>query len=72
MESTTPDLITSVFDVFSSIGTWFADNIPSMLSVFWNDETGLTVLGVLALAGLGISIIMMVFNFIRGFFSFGG
>lgn len=64
------DLVTSVFNVFSKIGSWFVEVIPSMLSIFYNETTGLTIIGILALCGLGVGTILMVFNLVRGFFNF--
>lgn len=72
MENTVPEIVTSVFNVFSGIGTWFSTTIPTLLELFWNSESGLTIIGTLALCGLGIGVILKVFHLIRGFFSFGG
>ncbi len=64
------NLVTSVFDVFSKVGEWFVEVIPSMLSIFYSETTGLTIIGILALCGLGIGTILMVFNLVRNFFNF--
>lgn len=48
--------LNSIFDVFSNVGTWIADSVQNLISMFYVDGS-LTFLGVLAVAGLAISVI---------------
>lgn len=64
------NVLTAVTDVFSAIGTWIVETIPEMLSMFYVAETGLTLLGTLAVASLGISIAFLLISIITNFFQF--
>ena len=61
----------SVFGVFTSIGDWLTESLSSLGSLFYNDS-GLTFLGVLAVAGLAISVIFFLIGIIYNFVMFGG
>lgn len=60
-------IIDAVFGVFTEIGDWFVTAIQSMIPIFYG-ESGLTILGVLALCALGFSIIMLLINKVLDFF----
>ena len=52
-------VLSSILDVFDSIGTWFVQFVPTLFALFWTPGTGstpgsLTFLGVLAVAGLAV------------------
>lgn len=66
------NVLTAVLAVFTSIGEWIVGVIPDLLSMFWVAETGLTFLGVLAVAGLGMSVIFLVIGLIQNFLHFRG
>lgn len=70
-------VLDSVLDLFTEVGTWFSEFVPTMFSMFWTPGTEggsgeLTFLGVLAVAGLAISIIFLVLGFIQNFLHFRG
>lgn len=70
-------VLDAVLDVFSSIGAWFSEFVPTMFSLFWtvgaNGEGGsLTFLGVLAVAGLAFSVVFLVIGLIQNFLHFRG
>lgn len=74
MENTVLD---AVLAVFSSIGAWFSEFVPTLFSLFWtpgvNGEGGsLTFLGVLAVAGLAFSVVFLVIGLIQNFLHFRG
>lgn len=69
-EMTETGIVTQVLGVFSAIGEWFADTIPNMLAVFYNSESGLTILGTLAVCSLAIAVILLVLAWILDFFKF--
>ena len=66
------DILTAVLNVFTKIGVWIADAITSLLPIFYNAETGLTLIGVLAVAGLAFSVIFLVMRIIENFLHFRG
>ena len=69
-DMTETNIVTAVLAVFSSIGDWFADIIPSMLGVFYSSESGLTILGTLAVCSLAIAVVLLVLAWILDFFKF--
>ena len=65
-------VVNSVLEVFSAIGDWFVDIIPTLTTIFYSAEGGLTFLGVLAVCGLAVGIILLVMGIIQGFLGFRG
>lgn len=70
-------ILTSILLVFSGIGEWIVTTIPKMLNLFWDSTLadgagGLTLLGVLAVAGLAISVVFLLIGFIQKFLHFRG
>lgn len=63
----TSNLVTAVFDVFSAVSTWFIGTIMDFVELFYNAESGLTFLGIMALVGLGIAVARMFFAIITSF-----
>lgn len=53
-------IIESILQLFSEISDWLVATIPSLMSMFYVAETGLTFLGALAVAGLSISVIFLL------------
>lgn len=68
MEATT-NVLDAVLDVFNSIGTWIGTSVQSLIPMFYADNQ-LTFIGVLAVAGLGISVILLIINMIKDFLRF--
>lgn len=70
-------VLESVLAVFSAVGEWFSDFVPTLFSLFWTaGEAGapgsLTFLGVLACAGLAVSVVFLVIGIIQNFLHFRG
>ena len=65
-------IVESITGVFSDIGTWITGQLTTVSALFYVPETGLTFLGVLAVCGLGFSVIFMLINVIQGFLHFRG
>lgn len=65
-------MIETVLDVFNEIGSWISTELSSLMIVFYNSDSGLTFLGVLAVAGLGFSVIFLVLGIIQRFLHFRG
>lgn len=68
-------ILTSILEVFTSVGQWISGAFTNLMPIFYTPATtgtdgGLTVIGVLAVAGLAISVCMLIFNLIRGFLRF--
>lgn len=67
--STTVSIIDDIFDkvttIVTKVGDLFVSLFESAVSIFYNSETGLTIIGVLSLVGIGFSLLMWAFNFIR-------
>lgn len=72
------DALSAILDVFDSIGQWFSSFVPTLFSLFWTPGATegaageLTFLGVLAVAGLAISIVFLVVGLIQNFLHFRG
>lgn len=65
----TPTVLDSVLGVFDRIGTWFTGAVEDLIPMFYaNGE--LTFVGVLAVAGLGIGVILLILNTIKDYLSF--
>ena len=59
------DIFEKVTSIVEKVGSLLVNLFESAVSVFYNDETGLTIIGVLSLIGVGFSLLMWAFNFIR-------
>lgn len=66
MEATN-SILAAIFAVFAQVGNWVVTTIPTFYALFYNAETGLTLLGVLAVAGLGMSVIFLLIGIIQRF-----
>lgn len=63
----TQSLTTAVFDVFKAVSTWFIEAITGFVDLFYDAESGLTFLGIMALVGIGIAVARMLFAIITSF-----
>lgn len=65
----TVNIIDDIFDkvtaIVEKVGSLFVSLFESAVSIFYNAESGLTIIGVLSLVGIGFSLLMWAFNFIR-------
>lgn len=66
------DVMTAILAVFSGIGEWFVEFLPTLYALFWSAEAGLTFLGVLAVMGLGIAVVFLLIRVIQNFLHFRG
>lgn len=64
-------VLTQILEVFDSLGEWLSSAVQSMIGMFYS-ENSLTFLGVLAVAGLGISLIFLLIGVIQNFLHFRG
>lgn len=70
-------VLEAILNVFGAIGDWFTVFVPSLFNLFWIPGEGgapgeLTFLGVLAVAGLAISVVFLVIGLIQNFLHFRG
>lgn len=73
----TGTVLSSILDVFDAIGEWFSAFVPTLYALFWTapsqgGDGSLTFLGVLAVAGLAISVVFLVVGLIQNFLHFRG
>lgn len=71
------DVLSAILEVFSSVSTWFATAFQNIIPIFWTEGTdttsgSLTFLGVLAVAGLSISVVFLLVGVIQRFLHFAG
>lgn len=65
------EIITAITDVFSAIGEWLVSAVNDLIPMFWNaTDNSLTLLGILALMGLGLSVIFLLIGIIQRFLKF--
>lgn len=62
-------VLTQVLETFSGTSEWFTGAIGDVTNLFYA-ENSLTFLGVLAIAGLSISVAIMLINMVKSFIRF--
>lgn len=66
-------MLTAIFNVFTGIGEWIVDFLPTVQSVFWDSAaSNLTFMGVLAVCGLAVSVFFLLMGLIQNFLHFRG
>lgn len=70
-------VLTSILAVFTAIGEWFSTAFTKLIPIFWSAGSGsesgsLTFMGVLAVCGLGMSVIFLIIGIIQKFLHFAG
>lgn len=65
----TATVLDKVLAVFDAIGDWFANAVENLIPMFYTNGE-LTFVGILAVAGLGISVIMLILNTIKDYLHF--
>ena len=71
MENAT-GILSSILAVFTAVGEWITTAVTNTLPMFYVAGTGLTFLGVLAVAGLAFSVVFLVIGLIQNFLHFRG
>ncbi len=66
------DILTAILAIFTAVGEWFVTALPKLTAIFYVAETGLTFFGVMAVAGLAISVIFLLFGVVQKFLHFRG
>lgn len=65
-------ILTAILGVFTAVGEWITTAVTNILPMFYVAETGLTFLGVLAVAGLAFSVVFLIIGLIQNFLHFRG
>ena len=69
-------LLDAILTVFDELSTWIQDSLLTLSALFWNSAAdgtgGLTFFGILAVVGLGISVIFLLLRVIQNFLHFRG
>lgn len=65
-------ILTSILAVFTAVGEWISTAVNNLVPMFYVAETGLTFMGVLAVAGLAFSVAFLIIGLIQNFLHFRG
>lgn len=60
------ELFDLIGDVFTSFFGLINTGLTSVVGLFWETETGLTMIGTLMLVGLGIGLVWTLISFVTG------
>lgn len=71
MENAT-GVLSAILAVFTAVGEWITTAVTNIMPMFYVAGTGLTFLGVLAVAGLAFSVVFLVIGLIQNFLHFRG
>ena len=66
------NVLDKVLAVFKGVGEWIPSAVNDLIPMFYDQTTGLTFLGVLAVAGLAFSVTFLVLGIIQKFLHFRG
>lgn len=59
-------VITAIMEVFTAILNWFGSAFSTVTALFYDAESGLTFVGVVACLTLGVALFTLVAGWIRG------
>lgn len=65
-------ILDAILEIFTGVGTWISGAVTKLMPMFYVPETGLTLIGVLAVAGLAFSVVFLVIGIIQNFLHFRG
>lgn len=65
-------ILTAITEVFTAISEWIVGAVSGVMPMFYVADTGLTFLGVLAVAGLAFSVVFLLIGIVQRFLHFGG
>lgn len=66
------NVLESILDVFDAVSTWIQTAVTAVMPMFYSADSGLTFLGVLAVAGLAFSVVFLIIGIIQNFLHFRG
>lgn len=62
--------VDSILAVFTGVGSWLSSTVGDMTTMFWTAESGLSVLGVLAVASLAVAFVVLLIYLLAGWIKF--
>lgn len=65
-------VVTAITTTWGELMNWLVTNVPGVIKVFYDAETGLTFLGTLAVVALGISVFFLIMGLIQNFLHLRG
>lgn len=65
-------VLEAILEVFLGVGEWIVTAVQAIVPMFYVAGTGLTFIGVLAVAGLAFSVVFLLINIVKGFLQFRG
>lgn len=65
----TNSIVTAILGVFEEVAQWFADTMPIIMQMFYN-EGSLTVLGTVVIISLAVAVALLLVNIIKSFVQF--
>lgn len=68
----TSTILDVIFEVFTAVGEWIVGAVQALIPMFYSAESGLTFMGVLAVAGLAFSVVFLILGIIQNFLHFRG
>lgn len=60
------EIIQAVGEWITGIFGWLVSAVQGVVTIFYDDTEGLTIVGVLLLFGLAMTLVFFAFRFIRG------
>ena len=66
------NVLDAILSVFMAVAEWISEAVTALIPMFYDAEAGLTFLGVLAVAGLAISVAFLIIGVIQNFLHFRG
>lgn len=66
----TTTVIDRILAVFTAIGNWISTTIPTLEPMFYDSETGLTLLGTMCVVSVGFGVIFLLLGIIQKFIGF--
>lgn len=64
-------ILGSITNVWTEMMTFFSGAFDKLTPIFYNAETGLTLIGVLAVSGMAVGVCLLFLNMIKSWLNFG-
>lgn len=68
---TTNGMVESVLDVLGKSSDFIVESVPKFSTLFYSSETGITLIGVMTLIGLGVGVGLLFLMLMQKFFRLG-
>ena len=64
-------ILQSITGVWNEMLEFFSGAFDKLTPIFYNSETGLTLIGVLSICGMTVGVCLLFLNMIKGWLRFG-